>query len=130
MGKMDGVLDKMLNNVDMFCGNVVRLENRYFNPTVLGWRDVQLLVRVPLSRKDGNGGAVQSNARTGEQRAANSRARRASAAHPGTSGSPRGAAVAATVHCREGCRHVSNETFRVAATRWRSWGGGATRRGC
>ena len=33
----------------MFPGDVIRIDNRYFNPSFLGWRDVQLLVRVSLA---------------------------------------------------------------------------------
>ena len=80
-GDMEAMVDKILNNADMFCGNVVRLENRYFNPTVLGWRDVQLLVRVPLARKDGTGDAVHHICEIQLQHALLADARRAAHKH-------------------------------------------------
>ena len=30
---------------------VLQLENRFFNPTPLGWRDVSTLVRIPIADK-------------------------------------------------------------------------------
>ena len=77
---MEAMLEHMLSD-DMFGGNVVRVENRYFNPTVLGWRDLQVLVRVPLARKSDAGGVVHHICEIQLQHALLADARRAAHKH-------------------------------------------------
>ena len=77
---MEAMLEHMLSD-DMFGGNVVRVENRYFNPTVLGWRDLQVLVRVPMERRSDAGGAVHHICEIQLQHALLADARRAAHKH-------------------------------------------------
>ena len=46
---MNNMLQELQNRCDCFRGwDIVRAENRYRNPTYLGWRDIQMNVRIPL----------------------------------------------------------------------------------
>ena len=56
---MQAMLNEMLSSA-MFGGNVVRVENRYFNPTVLRWLDVQRL-NARLVRMVGGSGPLRED---------------------------------------------------------------------